>query len=604
MNKWDFNRILKKADLLIVVPPFYNYNTPSISVHVLQAYLNKFEFKVSIVYANIFLAAFFGEKAYNDCLGLENLNIKLESVFARVAFGGPPFGIDKNLINGRGSNIKSSIHDLEAGLSEWLDFFIKNIVNIGFDCIGFTSSYEQTNACIAMISKIKETNPEITTIIGGANCEDTLAKGMLSLSKNIDYVFSGESEISLKQFLEKKRVGQRISEQIIYGTPLQDLNTIPELNYSEYFEQLNYFTPKSSYVKANMLRIPFETSRGCWWGEKKQCTFCGVNGHNMAFRKKDPSNIMKHLKKMLRKYPVKKVTMVDNILSTDFCTTLFPKIQKAFPDVTFFYESKSNLSLEQLVACKKAGILIMQPGIEALSTSLLKKMQKGVLLRHNIAFLKYAKSLGIDVYWNLLYGFPGENSTEYKETLEIMKYITHLNPPRSVSPMRLTIFSEYLKNPDKYSISNIRPAKTSTKIFPDYTDLNYCSRIFEGDYASFTRDNPQIISALKSMVKKWRKPPLSRLELGMITRNKYLLIDTRNIPNTSNVHFINKKQAQALVLDRPINKNNSLENETKWALENFFLMEIDNWYLSLVIIPYKTKLGFPIKKSEIFDSRT
>ena len=30
----------------------------------------------------------------------------------------------------------------------------------------------------------------------------------------------------------------------------------------------------------------YEGSRGCWWGEKHHCTFCGLNAQSMKFRAK------------------------------------------------------------------------------------------------------------------------------------------------------------------------------------------------------------------------------------------------------------------------------------------------------------------------------
>ena len=30
-----------------------------------------------------------------------------------------------------------------------------------------------------------------------------------------------------------------------------------------------------------------ETSRGCWWGERSHCTFCGLNGMGMTYRSKN-----------------------------------------------------------------------------------------------------------------------------------------------------------------------------------------------------------------------------------------------------------------------------------------------------------------------------
>ena len=32
--------------------------------------------------------------------------------------------------------------------------------------------------------------------------------------------------------------------------------------------------------------LTMETSRGCWWGQKHHCTFCGLNGKGMRYRSK------------------------------------------------------------------------------------------------------------------------------------------------------------------------------------------------------------------------------------------------------------------------------------------------------------------------------
>ena len=44
----------------------------------------------------------------------------------------------------------------------------------------------------------------------------------------------------------------------------------------EYFERLAA-TRFEEELKPH-IRILFESARGCWWGEKQHCTFCGLNG--------------------------------------------------------------------------------------------------------------------------------------------------------------------------------------------------------------------------------------------------------------------------------------------------------------------------------------
>jgi hypothetical protein len=35
-----------------------------------------------------------------------------------------------------------------------------------------------------------------------------------------------------------------------------------------------------------------ETSRGCWCGAVSHCTFCGLNGEGMAYRRKSPQRVI------------------------------------------------------------------------------------------------------------------------------------------------------------------------------------------------------------------------------------------------------------------------------------------------------------------------
>src|SRR3977135_2135675 len=51
-------------------------------------------------------------------------------------------------------------------------------------------------------------------------------------------------------------------------------------------------------------RLVLESSRGCWWGEKHHCTFCGLNGSFMEFRSKSPDQFVDELLAMTERYHV------------------------------------------------------------------------------------------------------------------------------------------------------------------------------------------------------------------------------------------------------------------------------------------------------------
>jgi hypothetical protein len=98
--------------------------------------------------------------------------------------------------------------------------------------------------------------------------------------------------------------------------------------------------------------------------------FCGINGATIEFREKSPDLVLSELKKLLVEHPSGKICMMDNIMPYSYFDTLLPKLKSAIPSAHIFYEQKANLSLSKIVALKNAGVEVIQPGIDSLSTSM------------------------------------------------------------------------------------------------------------------------------------------------------------------------------------------------------------------------------------------
>ncbi|MBB1247355.1 RiPP maturation radical SAM protein 1, partial [Streptomyces durbertensis] len=58
-------------------------------------------------------------------------------------------------------------------------------------------------------------------------------------------------------------------------------------------------------------KLVLEGSRGCWWGEKRHCTFCGLNGSSMRFRSKEPVDFLNSIVHQSRRHQVLDVLVVD-----------------------------------------------------------------------------------------------------------------------------------------------------------------------------------------------------------------------------------------------------------------------------------------------------
>ena len=86
--------------------------------------------------------------------------------------------------------------------TSFIDEVVTVFTSLDYKIIGCTAMMGQTNCSIALLTGIKKHCPDTITIIGGSNCEGEMAEGIASLSDDVDYIFSGESETTFLDFLQ------------------------------------------------------------------------------------------------------------------------------------------------------------------------------------------------------------------------------------------------------------------------------------------------------------------------------------------------------------------------------------------------------------------
>jgi hypothetical protein len=117
-----------------------------------------------------------------------------------------------------------------------------------------------------------------------------------------------------------------------------------------------------------------------------------------------------------------------------------------------FVETKAHMSSAHLEMLRDSGVVMMQVGVESLSTSILKLIDKGTSAIQNIRMLKWCAELGIKAFWNLIYGFPGESPEEYERMAKLVPSLIHFEAPNPPVRLRLDRFSPYHNDPKKYGI--------------------------------------------------------------------------------------------------------------------------------------------------------
>lgn len=476
---------MKTFNIALITMPQTVTAMPSIGLTQISELLNsRFSEKVKadVIYANFDFIEFVGLNNYKS---IESHGLT-EWIFRNEAF---PEANDntaelKNFIfaSGETATIKRTfdiVLDIKEKISEFLGDLMVRYGLASYDLVGFTLMMAQNLASIALAKKIKEKNPSCIIVVGGPNCEYPMGKMLVNKVKIIDYAFAGPSLKSFPDFIQcilnndmeqthkingiftRKNALKGLECKNEKGEELYgiqkigdyfDINEAPELNYDGFLDRYDRFKQATGSLYQPVLF--FETSRGCWKRDKLPCTFCGLNDPSASFVSMKPEVAINYINKMVKKYYGRcfAFSCVDSIIAKSYLKEVIPFLE--IPQNTVvLYETRSNLTKEELENCARIGVKMLQPGIEALSTEILKLMQKGVSVFTNIKFLKSCVEVGIYPVWNLLYGAPGEEGDKnIKKMLSDLPLLRHLPPPATFSPIGMQRFSPYFEYPESYGL--------------------------------------------------------------------------------------------------------------------------------------------------------
>jgi ribosomal peptide maturation radical SAM protein 1 len=589
------DRSIERARLLVVVPPFANPDSPSIGAHIISRVAVDCGFAAEVVYANLSFAAELGVREYSRLCSVSTSTLFGERMFS-PAFYGEAASSELHEEAARHlqtifRNEAATLAALQARATAWADRYAAQLAATSAEIIGFTSTFEQTLACLALIERIKRLSPEKTLILGGANVEGAMADTVATLSDCLDHVFSGESEKSFATFLEAYARGEP-SPRIVRGSVNRALDELPAPDYSSYIHQLGR-TVSADCLEDGLgpdeLWLPYESSRGCWWGAKHHCTFCGLNALGIGYREKSPGKVLQEITGLARRHGGS-IMMVDNIMPYSYFTTLIPELARRDDGLHIFYEQKANISFERMRLLARAGVSRIQPGIEALDTSLLKLMRKGSTVRTNLECLRFGRIFGISMAWNLLVDFPNDEDAAYEATAALIPLLFHLEPPSAASPLSIERFSPYFDQSDEFGVKNVRPVPAYAAAFPTLEDASGLAYHFQADYPSTMRRRPDLIAGIDQSVEAWKAAwadakTIPILEVFEASRERYLICDTRPGSKTR-AEFITPARARICLTGA------GEGDDAEWAVARGYVWRADGQLLPLALANHDCMLSF------------
>ncbi len=542
-------RPVRDERVLLVSMPFGALERPSLALGLLQSHCRRADVPCTTQYLNMRYAERIGVDEY---LWLDRdvpyTAFAGDWIFAEALHGPRPNDDERYVADVLCGTWR--LDDADVGrilrarslVEPFLDECLATVPWGEYSFVGFTSVFQQNIASLSLAARVNVAFPGSTIAFGGANWEEAMGIALLRQFPFVDLAFSGEADQSFPAVLAARAAGigvrgiQGVTQtraprrsRAAPATSVAVLDDVPTPDFDPFFEQR-----AAGAVSGVAPTLLAETARGCWWGERSHCTFCGLNGATMAFRSKSPERVVDELAFLRDRYAVASFSIVDDILDMRYFKTVVPMLAAADLGVELFWEVKANLTHTQVRQLRDAGVAHVQPGVESLSDHVLELMRKGTTMLRNVEMLKWCKEYGVKPLWNFLYGFPGETAADYAEQIETIRTIWHLDAPTGYGPIRLDRFSPFHADPARFGMTNVRPMAPFLHLYPfDPAEVLEIAYYFDFDYADGRRDDTFGREAV-DLVRAWIAQPATGALTVMAGDDGTVFVeDTRQTTSTS-----------------------------------------------------------------------
>ncbi len=556
-----------RCDVLLAVLPFADVSQPVLGVSILKAAAAEAGFPVGVRYFDLDFAEKTGLRLYRRIASFfASHTLMGDWIFAEVLYGKRLPSADRFLAHLRAdyarwedgifygvrfSGGRTFMQYVEQDLwpellrvrklaGESVEGWAQEILAQEPRVVGFTTSSQQACSCLAVARRLKKSpNPPII-IFGGPNCHEEMGRHWLNCFPWIDYVCNGEADDAFPSFLRKVLrqddgesipgiLSRRKNTSSPDPQPLSDLDRSPIPDYSDYFEQLH---GSELHAAIGAPSLPLETSRGCWWGEKCQCVFCGDHRRSIVYRSKSAPRILREIKSLADKYQVSSFVCVDDAMDRKHIEMVYRPLAEDGSNHSLYYQTRPELTRDELRTLLAGGVNVIQPGIESFSDAVLRLMRKGATGLRNVQLLRCCREVGIGVSWRILYGFPGEPVAEYDRMTKLVPLLTHLTPPLGTVQIDLKRFSPHWLDPEHYGLTGVQPWPSYSYVYPfRRRKLDGIACFFAFQYADgrkpFEYSRP-LRGEVGKWMELWQTPDKSNPHLDLrVAGEEVVITDTR-----------------------------------------------------------------------------
>ena len=507
--------------IALISAPWPLFNRPSIQLGVLKSFVRQENPQVHIDSHHIYLAvaAALGYDLYRQISEKTWLS---ETPYAALLYPGRTATISKfwkkrscglTLSNSDGfAHLCSSLKKISASTlarEDWEQYLLA----------GFSICFGQLTSSLWFIHNIKKLAPSIKIVVGGSACAGQMGKNLLKTFPEIDFVIRGEGELPLVHLIKTLTnphantnvvpipglITRHKDTQESSVSQMPHLDDLPIPDYGDYFRHLKSLGPEKMFLP----KIPMEISRGCWWRKgtghegASGCAFCNLNLQWQGYRAKSNEKAIAEVDALSDQYQSLSISFMDNLLPARGLKSLFAGIQKLGKDLRLFAEMRATTPWDILEAMGAAGMHEVQVGIESLSSSLLKKLNKGTTAIDNLEIMKNCESTGLpDLTGNLILNFPSSDEQDVAETVANLEFVLPFRPLKGI-PFWLGYGSAVWRIPDAYGIKRVRNHPFYNYLFPP--DILRGLRMIIQGYQGNIRYQSHLWQPVKEKLDAWKK---------------------------------------------------------------------------------------------------
>jgi radical SAM superfamily enzyme YgiQ (UPF0313 family) len=344
----------------------------------------------------------------------------------------------------------------------FIDFFEEKIKDISKESpriLGITVSWHnQIIPAFTLARLVKKHLPDIHVCMGGSmisHLQEFLQYKRKMFSIVDSFIpFDGESGI-IELVKGVKNNDLKNVPGIIYPLKKKVISNKPQLCSSldslptPDFEDLSL----DKYYTAQKY-LPVFASRGCYWAK---CAFCSHHFSGSYFRTRSVENIFNDLNNLYDKYGCKNFYFIDDALPPSIALELSRMITKNNRPYRWAAEIRLENMMDESFFKElfSGGCRLLLFGLESANQRVLDSMNKGIKKETAENVIRFASQSGIITWVFFFMGFPGETSSEAKDTMNFLtenrEYIDMIAGGNFI----LVKNSQVFKDPEKFNIKSI-----------------------------------------------------------------------------------------------------------------------------------------------------